>query len=268
MTIEFRCAKCLQLLRVPRASVGKNARCPKCRLLMRIPVDDSALSMAAEPTDGRPGLPWEQSSGSAFGRFWRTATLVTFRPTTAFEHMRQRGGYASPLVYSMLGIATGSLANLVWSAPLTYLQFQLFPASAEILRAAVVSNLLMTLLTGIANVLLGATVGNFVSAAVLHVCLLGSGGGKHGFDTSFRICAFVQGSLAWLQWIPLVGSVATFAWSIAVSIIAVHKAHEVSVGRACLIVLLPLFVCAGLVCVVAAIFVSSILALLSRSSFQ
>ncbi|HZN35674.1 MAG TPA: hypothetical protein VFB80_17715, partial [Pirellulaceae bacterium] len=37
MPIEFHCSQCNQLLRVPDASAGKNARCPKCQTLMTVP---------------------------------------------------------------------------------------------------------------------------------------------------------------------------------------------------------------------------------------
>lgn len=42
MAIEFRCASCQQLLKVPDDSAGKNARCPKCSSLVVVPAAGAA----------------------------------------------------------------------------------------------------------------------------------------------------------------------------------------------------------------------------------
>src|SRR5262245_10089251 len=98
MAIEFRCSQCNQLLRVPDASAGKNARCPKCQTLMTVPGPGAAAppppfpaptappvvpppapaestdpfsflnQQGAEPAPPKPSNPFgEQQPGSPFG---------------------------------------------------------------------------------------------------------------------------------------------------------------------------------------------------------
>jgi hypothetical protein len=49
MPIEFRCPHCQQLLRVPDASAGKQARCPQCGQISPVPGQQSAAAPASEP---------------------------------------------------------------------------------------------------------------------------------------------------------------------------------------------------------------------------
>jgi hypothetical protein len=60
MAIEFRCSQCNQLLRVPDASAGNNARCPKCQTLMTVPPSGGAS--AAAPLPSVPSAPSSPSS--------------------------------------------------------------------------------------------------------------------------------------------------------------------------------------------------------------
>jgi DNA-directed RNA polymerase subunit RPC12/RpoP len=270
MTIEFRCAQCRQLLQVPLATTGQHARCPQCRQLMLIPASQPVAKPIPPPPllladDDRPGLPWEQAQGSVLQRFWQTSLLISFQPTTAFAQMQRRGSFTGPIVYSAWGLALGAVANLVWSMPTTYLQSLVLPLPPGGIASALSHNLLITFATGLATVVLGSTVFNFLSAAVMHLCVVLTGGSKQPFDTSFRICAYTQASLAWLQWIPLVGSLAMTLWTIAASIIAVQQAHEVSPLRACVIVLLPMAVCGGLVVLLLVLFFALALGLQLRT---
>jgi DNA-directed RNA polymerase subunit RPC12/RpoP len=66
MAIEFRCASCQQLLKVPDDSAGKNARCPKCSSLVVVPGASSAgstagmsapLPSASQPIASPPAFP-------------------------------------------------------------------------------------------------------------------------------------------------------------------------------------------------------------------
>jgi hypothetical protein len=76
MTIEFHCSQCNQLLRVPDAAAGKQARCPKCQALMTVPAGAVApppQAGAGEFGGGPPPAPppahpfGEAASGHPFG---------------------------------------------------------------------------------------------------------------------------------------------------------------------------------------------------------
>ena len=364
MTIEFRCAQCNQLLRVPDASAGKNARCPKCQLLMQIPApatanipppppvnfappppptnfappppgetenpfdftskkksnsrsgvhqsgqqdffagmpgnstaqpagyntapppppqpnhpanpfdfgagststvsaSSSAPQSGAKKKTGRQGLPWEKGKKKGLEAFIETVKLVAFEPSKAFSMMLQKGDMGGPMLYSGIGLEIGFIGLEVWHM----LAVLMLGSSLGIPPEAIGAYLGMMLVLAIGNLVIGvplaATVGNFISGGILHVCLLICGGSKHPYDTSFRIACYVQSSLMWVCWIP--GGVLVLGiWSIAVSIFAVHKAHEVPMGRAVLTVLLPIIVVMVLFGIIVAIFFATIMALLSQ----
>lgn len=253
MSIEFRCPNCKQRLRVPDGSPGKNARCVKCQALMRV------------PAASRVGLPWERTRGNWLWSFLQTMQLVSFRPSRAFAMMRQTGGMRGPMLYSWLGLFLGMAAAAGWEAilmrvaPTTTLHSPEFTAALE-------SNLLLAL---VAMVLVGAplmaTIGNLINGGILHVCLLLCGGSKHPFATSLRISCFVQSSLMWLCLIPG-GSLAIGVWSLAASIIAVHHAHEVPIGRAVLAVVLPMIALMAVTLLVVIICCASLIVMLPTVS--
>lgn len=301
MTIEFRCTQCNQLLRVPDTSAGKNARCPKCKLLMQIPSGDSQLnipppsvSAPASPSGGfnlqsasspnpyasprggqeyqessgakpgkRPGLPWEKARKKNVTAFMETAKLVSFEPSKAFSQMQQRGDMGGPMLYSGIGMGIGMLGMELWNMLLMFLLFSSFGLPPEALGGLLVSMTISTIVSLVIGVPISATLGNFIGGGILHICLLICGGSKHPFDTSFRISCYVQASLGWLMLIP--GGVLIMGfWSLAVGIIAVHKAHEVPMGRAVLTVLLPLIVLIMLGVILVVVFGAALAALLSQ----
>jgi phage FluMu protein Com len=349
MTIEFRCAQCNQLLRVPDTSAGKNARCPKCQTLMQIPgaahayvppppppnfapppppppmnygqpaqysapsqpgpidfgggsststsssgtrkkssfdflggappasqnappppppppppgsggflvntggpvnpyASPSASASSYQPSGptpkgGRQGLPWEKKphKKGMLTAFMDTAKLVAFDPSKAFSQMLQRGDMGGPMLYSGLGMAIGILAFLLW----VFLVFALLGAAggapAEYFGFLFLGLMFYAAILLCVSVPMSATIGNFIGAGVLHICLMICGGSKHPFDTSFRIQCYISGSLVLAMIFPpalaFVG-----IWQIICAIIAVHKAHEVPMGRAAMTVLLPLIV--------------------------
>ncbi|MBK7977200.1 MAG: YIP1 family protein [Deltaproteobacteria bacterium] len=107
--------------------------------------------------------------------------------------------------------------------------------------------------------------GLFLAAGVIHVCMLVVGGAKQGFETTFRTVCYTNGSFALLQVIPsalsipfMSGGAAGIAgvmglglvlvvWRSVVQVIALARAHEASVMRAAIAVLLPAIVCCGTV---------------------
>jgi|GEM_PF-6440386 len=236
MTIEFRCATCRQRLRVPEGSAGKNARCPQCHTLLRIPRETAA---AAQFVDNRPGLPWEQPPGKSLGKFIATARLVSFQPREAFSQMKQRGRLGEAMLYSGIGQFIGIAGMELWHMTIVYFGGQLLGFEASMLQRHVSTMAMFAVGYLFIGVPLLATLGNLVNGAILHFCLVLCGGSQQPFSTSIRIACYCQSSLSWLMLIPG-GALVVGVWSLAVSIFAVHHAHEVPMGRAVLTVLLPM----------------------------
>jgi hypothetical protein len=173
--------------------------------------------------------------------FFDTAKLVAFDPSKAFSMMLQRGDMGGPMLYSGLGMAVGLLAFFVWMLVIMVLMAAAAGAPAAAYGIIFLAVMLYAGISLCVSVPMAATIGNFIGGGILHVCLMICGGSKHPFDTSFRIQCYVSGSLMLALIFPpamlFVG-----IWQIICAIIAVHKAHEVPMGRAAMAVLLPIIV--------------------------
>jgi hypothetical protein len=92
---------------------------------------------------------------------------------------------------------------------------------------------------------IGVTIGAFVGSLISHLFLMIVGGAKRDFETTFRVVNYSAGSVAPLSAIPILGPLVGGVWCIVLYVIGFSKAHEISIGRAALAVLLPLFLCCG-----------------------
>ena len=252
--IEFRCGHCRQHLRVPEAASGNNARCPQCQSLTQIP---------PQSMPGRPGLPWERKGSSAVLAFWQTVRLVAFSPQRAFGMMRQQGSLRGPMLYSAAGLYLGLAGVTCIEGLLASYTFDKLPWPPETIALIKQVLLIGLIAMAVVGIPLTATLGNLINGGLMHVALLIAGGSKQSFATSVRIVCFVQPSLTWLLFIPFVGTSLLGIWTLIASIIAVRQAHEVSVGKAVVAVLLPLVAMSLLLTAAVAIFVLSLVAMFS-----
>ncbi len=154
--------------------------------------------------------------------------------------MRQRGDMVGPMMFSGIGYAVGFFAITGY-----YIIFLLF-ISLLSGNARVFGTILVGLAMGIGFTLciiipMIATVGNLMSAAALHLCLMICGGSKQTFDTTFRILCYSQAAVMWVLIIPG-GILAAVIWNLCLVVIGIHKAHEVPMQRAVMTVMLPVII--------------------------
>ena len=190
----------------------------------------------------RIGLPWD-TERRTFGCWFRTVRLILGMPSQAFAMMHQSGGLGKPIWYSIYGIGMPAAAAMVVVGPILLLLF-----SAEIFRDAAIGGVILggvsIFAVVILYVVLIATIGILMAAAIWHLCLMMVGGARHSFETTFRVTSYVYGSMMALTALPYVGCVA-YIWMLVLLVIGMSKAHEITTGKAMLAVLLPVAVCAG-----------------------
>jgi hypothetical protein len=166
------------------------------------------------------------------------------------------------MMFSGLGYAIGFFALTIY-----YMLFLLL-FSATTLKLGFIAFVVTGLAMGIAFVLfivvpLCATVGNLLSAASLHLCLMICGGSKQSFDTSFRIVCYSQAAVMWVMVIPG-GIFAAVIWNLVLVIIGIHKAHEVPMQRAVMTVLLHVIVSLVMMLLMGFFFCANFLVAFSR----
>jgi hypothetical protein len=198
--------------------------------------DDGTWYETPEPASGPP-FPWPPAEGesvvTAFARTWKGASL---HPRTFFAALPEHGSIGTVLVYYLpLGIAVAG-ATLFWAVS--------GGVGAGEREAILGRGETVTGLTPLTDFLLSPlmlVLSLFVSAAVTHVLLRALGGASRRYGFTTRIFAYAY-SPQLLGVVPVLGSVAGFAWMVVVAVIGVREGHGTSTGRAAAAVLIPVFV--------------------------
>lgn len=186
----------------------------------------------------RSGLPWDRRHELGwFKAFVETLQMILARPTEAFTAMKRDGGLWEPLLYALIGGTFGTVVSFVYRFGFQILaggghgDGRLFGPVMG-LGLIIFSPLLVMLVI-------------FLTAGLIHVCLMIVGGAKQNFETTFRAICFAAGSVYPLQIVPFCGSLVSGVWALVLYCIGLARAHETDTGRAVLAVFLPLVVCCG-----------------------
>lgn len=185
--------------------------------------------------------PWEQRDRLGFFpalfETWRRATL---HPTAFFSTLAP-GGIGAPWGYAaLIGVASSIVGALALSA---------IPGVDQAFGGM---SLLPRLLFGA----IGASIGVWIWAAVLHVCALIVGASSQGFDATFRAVAFSTGPTVFAI-VPFVGSLVSSIWCLVLLVIALQHLQRTTSGRAVLTIALPSIALLLCVCAVGAMFAGS-----------
>jgi DNA-directed RNA polymerase subunit RPC12/RpoP len=192
-----------------------------------------------QPDSGeRPGLPWENKP-AGLGAWWETSQLCLGDAERAFRTMRQEGGIGSPMLYAVLGLLLGFMAQTLWGLPAMLIEAFGQGANPPNRAPFVGLGIGAQLAINFAIVLVWSTVGLLLSAAITHLCLTMVGGARMGYETTYRVTAFTAGSVAWLSIVPCFGPLIVFVMSLVCLIQGLTHAHETTVGKAIAAVILP-----------------------------
>ncbi|HEX2254283.1 MAG TPA: YIP1 family protein [Thermoanaerobaculia bacterium] len=220
---------------------------------MSEPLDPYRTPSAPPPPPGppavgvRPGLPWDrEKTGNAF---LETVKRLITMPVEAFREARQKGDYASPLIFGVVLVTLATVVGQLWSllfgtAWVDVIGANLPPESRGFLEqmgAPTLGGVLFALI--LAPFL--AVIWLFVWSGIVHLFLLMVGGTRDsvaGFEGSLRVISYSSVSnLAAL--VPFVGGLIQFVWGIILQILGIAELHQTSRGKAALAVLLPLVLC-------------------------
>jgi len=209
------------------------------------------------PEADASSIPWEVEY--TVPNLLETIKRVTLETSDTFARAPRDVGLNAALLYALL---MGGVFGLVG----TLLQSLIIPQAAGEIPgefAPVVEALTQPGLSSVITVPIQVVVATFVGAAIVHVGLMIVGGANSGFEATFRVVAFVTGSIAPLQIIPVLGPLIGAIWGLVLEVLALKELHDTTGGKAAFGVLLPL----GLVCLcggIAAIFAGAIIAGIAR----
>jgi hypothetical protein len=190
-------------------------------------------------------LPWENRERLGFvTALWETILLVLTKPNEAFGVMRREGNFLDPLLYVVLLGTLGAFVAFIYQGVLQSVGI-MSSGSRDGLAAMVgfgAGSIFMVMLMPVFIV-----IGMFVSAAITHVCLMLVGGANQPYETTLRVMSYSSGSASVLQLIPICGGLISGLYTIVLNCIGLARAHQTDTWRAVVAVLLPAFVCCGLV---------------------
>jgi hypothetical protein len=216
---------------------------------------DQMVLSAPTTTADRTGLPWENREQLGFvNGLWETILMVLTKPNDAFGVMRREGNFLDPLLYAVLLGTFGSVVAFIYQGVLQSVGL-VSSGSGDGLAALAgfgATSILMLVLMPVILLL-----GLFVGSAITHLCLMLVGGANQSYETTLRVMSYSSGSASVLQVIPLCGGIISALYTIVLNCIGLARAHQTDTWRAVVAVLLPAFLCCGLVAFVVTVIVGS-----------
>ena len=209
-------------------------------------VADVTSPTSAEAAPPETGLPWEHRHEIGFFKaFFDTASVLLTKPSEAFVMMKREGGLTDPLLFALIGGSAGTIVSTLFQIGLASIP-AVGGGSNNVVAmfgwGMVIGFLLLTPLF--------LAAGMFVGSGLLHLCLMLLGGANKPFETTFRVVCFSSGAAYLFSIIPFCGGYITPIYNIVLECIGISRAHETTMGKAVLAVLLPLIVCCGIFAVV------------------
>ncbi len=183
--------------------------------------------------------PWERRDRfGLLNALYLTIKDVLMAPGRFFHRMPSHVGVIQPLLFAILLGVLGTFIVWMYSLVSSSLQMALF---GDFSNGRGSLGLFFLFLTSP----LWVAVGVFVHAGLTHGVLLLLGGGRLGFEATFRVAAYSEATSIILL-VPLCGSWLAIVWSLVILIIGLNNIHETEPWKAVLAVLAPLILCFAL----------------------
>jgi len=234
MTVYITCPKCgySKQFEKDRIPLGVRwATCPRCKERFDFSRD---LDRAGTKPRGRILPPWERRAETGLSQgIFLTAKQATFSPRAFFRNTVTEGGLREPLAFGILFGSIGLMLELFW-------QFVAGEGSLSSIQLDFMGDYGTSLVFWAAAVLcpLAATLMICVTSLVLHLLLTVVGGGKKGFEATFRAVCYSQATQCWAL-IPYAGGLVATLWLGVVLFIGIREIHEVSYTRVLIAFLIP-----------------------------
>ena len=216
--------------------------------------------VATAPASGPP-LPWEQPGYPLLEGLFETATLFVTQPSAAFARMKITGDMGKPLVYAVIFGWIGTLAGQIYNLALRGVMKNMLGGfgGAQGFELPMAFNIAIMIAAPIL-----VLIGLFIYSAILHLFVMLVGANNSGYGATMRSMCYV-GTVQILQVVPFCGGLIAFFWGIVLQIIGIAAVHRTSMGKAALVVLLPIAICCVCVAIIGVAFGAAIMAAFSQA---
>lgn len=237
------------------------------------PLPPDSGGAPSEPTIGEPRLPWEERDRlGLFEALVQTVRLLVTDPSNAFSRLSADGDLTSPMLFGIFITWVCMLFSQMWNLFISQSLRGLgdidglgeifrTPSLAEIIGSLVLWPILFVVIA-------------FISAGILHVCLLLVGAtdqSELGFEGTLKV--YVYATVAWFAVIiPIAGGVVASLWQLVLLVLGFASVHRTTQGRSLVAVLIPTIVCCvciiGVSVVFGAVIYKFVEELMNQGAFQ
>jgi hypothetical protein len=208
---------------------------------------ESGGSRESGGSSQRPGGTPPRVSGGAVGAefnysdpvqsFINAVRGVVTAPVGFFRGIRRQGDFVNPLIFAIICYEVSAILGGLLS---------LVGVSMGDTRSFV------SFLIGIILAPIGAAIGLFIGAGILHLLVMLIVGSRNsGYEGTFRVGAY-SAVTTLVSWIPIIGWIASL-YGIYLAIVGIREVHNTTTGRAALVVLIPAVVVFLLVLLIIAV---------------
>ena len=230
----------------PRAETSSLAPVPQTSSDVPPPLGEKTLTTIEGQEDG-PAWERRQQLG-LFKALTQTWKEILFNPSTSFARMKTSGGFTTPFLFNLTMVIIWALFTLIYRLLLT----GMFAAAGSIRNdstymlgiGAGTSALAVIVILAVAVPMIVAF--NFLNAGITHLCLSLFKGTSKNYEATYRVMCYSYS--AWIfALVPCAGGLVAGIWGLVSSIIGLSKVHKTESWRAAVGVLLPIFLCVGVV---------------------
>lgn len=184
---------------------------------------------------------WERRDRFGFlNGLYLTVKDVLLAPHRFFTRMPSSVGLGQPLLFALVIGVAGAFVSWMWTLTGSSLQILLQDNLQGALKSPLYS--FFVFLTSPVAVTLGV----FLKAALMHLMLLILGGGKLGFEATFRVAAYAEAADV-LSVLPFCGSILGLVWTLVILVVGLHGIHQDEPWKAVAAVVAPLVLCLSVV---------------------
>jgi hypothetical protein len=192
------------------------------------------------------------------------------RPSEFFRDMPVVGGLGSPILYGAIVGYIGVLAKAIYDLVFNSVFGSAFSNMTQDPQLAPFVNFLhagggfasfvATILFGVPLLILGM----FISAGIFHVVLMLLGGAGRGFEATVRVVAFAEAAQL-LNVIPVCGGLAGSIYMLVLCAIGLKEAHQTTLLKGILAVVIPIVVICCCCVSVFAVFFGSLASMIGHA---
>ena len=225
-----------------------------------------------EPPPGTtpaPPLPWEDRQRLGFlNALVETIKLLVTAPGDAFRRVREKGDFASPLLFAVLVGWVMAVIGQIWRLMFHGTLISLLPMEMRHQLGPMLAGSALGFVVAVILTPIFIIVGLFIWSGIVHLFLMLVGGTNQstaGFEGTFRVTAYSEvANLA--QIVPFVGGLIAVVWIIVLQSIGLATLHRTSQGKAAAAVLIPLALCCVCIGVIAAVAGTAIIAAIANAA--